>query len=396
MLIHKLFHLALLLLLVACQTELPTETLDVTPTATSQPLVPTATVPGLATVATDEETAVSLETTTNSDLTQPTATPVQPTATPQPETTAPTTPILSRFGVNAADADIDAGLAAGLPFGLVLNWNMSHTLAESPDYTFWQMIRTGEEEGIKSDWDVIAEFVDSHPGSVWIIGNEPDVRWQDDVTPQRYAELYHEAYTFIKGRDPTAQIATAGIAQSTPLRRAYLDIVLETYEANYGEPMPVDIWTIHAFTLREEKDSWGVDIPPGMDAITGELYEIDQHGDIEIFKQNIIDFRVWMAERGYQERPLAITEFGLIMPHDYGFPETRVAAYVEQTFDFLTTATNETGYPDDNYLLVQQWFWYMLHDAGDYPTGNLYEPSTDQLTLAGMAYRDYVEQLLDE
>ena len=53
-----------------------------------------------------------------------------------------------------------------------------------------------------------------------MIGNEPDVRWQDNVTPERYAEIYHDIYTFIKERDPGAQVVIGGVAQSTPLRRA--------------------------------------------------------------------------------------------------------------------------------------------------------------------------------
>ena len=28
--------------------------------------------------------------------------------------------------------------------------------------------------------------------------------------------------------------------------------------------MPVDVWNVHNFVLREERGSWGVDIPPGI------------------------------------------------------------------------------------------------------------------------------------
>ena len=38
------------------------------------------------------------------------------------------------------------------------------------------------------------------------------------------------------------------------------------------------------------------------------------------FQQNIIDFRAWMAERGYGDKPLMVSEYGILMPAEYGFP----------------------------------------------------------------------------
>jgi hypothetical protein len=145
---------------------------------------------------------------------------------------------------------------AGLSFGLYANWDIA---AEVPpvEAAFWQMLRI-TEEGSRETWAFVAEVIAAQPGSVWIVGNEPDVIWQDNVTPERYAEIYHEAYTFIKERDPLAQLAMAGVAQPTPLGLAYLERVLLAYQEKFGEPMPVDIWTVHAFILREEAGSWGV------------------------------------------------------------------------------------------------------------------------------------------
>ena len=50
-----------------------------------------------------------------------------------------------------------------------------------------------------------------------------------------------------------------------------------TYRNTYGAPLPVDIFNVHAFILREEQDNWGVGIPPGMDGWTGTLYELEDH-----------------------------------------------------------------------------------------------------------------------
>jgi hypothetical protein len=225
---------------------------------------------------------------------------------------------------------------------------------------------------------------------VWIVGNEPDIIWQDNVTAERYAEIYHDVYAFIKEKDPSAQIAIAGVGQPTPLRRAYLDIVLNTYESTYGQPLPVDIWTVHNFILREEAGSWGVSIPPGMEESSGELYEIEDHTNLEIFRENLIDFRAWMAERGYGDRPLAVTEIGVLHPSDFGFPPEVVAEFMVGAFDFLLNAENDTGLAEDDGRLAQWWFWYSVHDASDFPTGNLYEPENGRLTPLGEVFARYV------
>ncbi|MCB9431152.1 MAG: hypothetical protein H6668_04125 [Ardenticatenaceae bacterium] len=361
----------LLLFLVGCGGAVPPLP---TPTITPEPIVPTRTP--LA------ETAVSPAPTVEAE----TAVIPTPQSVPQPQLLVGDA---ARFGVLSGEGEVAPAQQAGLPFGLLLDWDISATLPNDPSFTFWQMLRLGEE-GVKTDWDEIAAIARAHPGSVWVVGNEPDVKWQDNVTAGRYAELYHEAYTFIKQIDPTAQLASGGISQSTPLRRAYLDEVLAAYEANYGGLMPVDVWTLHAFTLREERDSWGVDIPPGMSEDVGVLYEIEDHNDPAIFQQNIVDFRAWMAARGYRERPLAITEYGILLPSDYGFPDEVVIDFMQQSFDFLLGASNDTGLPSDDNRLVQAWFWYMVYDDQLYPTGNLYDPQAGELTAVGQAYADYV------
>jgi hypothetical protein len=258
------------------------------------------------------------------------------------------------------------------------------------------MLRVNEI-GVRNDWDEIAQAIEANPCSIWIIGNEPDILWQDNTTPVRYAEIYHDAYFFIKENDPSALVAVAGVGQPTPLRLAYLDLVLETYLERYDAPMPVDIWTVHNFILREERDSWGVSIPRGMTQPSGQpidqgiLYEISDHNNLAIFKQNLIDFRQWMTDRGYRDRPLAVTEFGILMPSDFGFPPAVVSEFMIGTFDFLVQAADESiGYPNDNNRLVQWSFWYSVYDGNEFPTGNLYDPETAALTPLGELYATYI------
>jgi hypothetical protein len=99
-----------------------------------------------------------------------------------------------------------------------------------------------------------------------------------------------------------------------------------------------------------------------------------------------------MAQHGYQNHPLIVSEYGILMPADYGFPPERVAAFLTGSFEFFLTATDPAlGYPADGYRLVQMWCWYSLDAPADYyPTGNIYDPQTKQLTAVGDAWREFV------
>ncbi|MEE8390552.1 MAG: hypothetical protein V3S14_07115, partial [Anaerolineae bacterium] len=58
----------------------------------------------------------------------------------------------------------------------------------------------------------IAQIAAAHPGSLWMMSNEPDSLYQGNpIYPDVYAHVYHEFYTTIKGLDPTALIANGGI-----------------------------------------------------------------------------------------------------------------------------------------------------------------------------------------
>jgi len=156
----------------------------------------------------------------------------------------------------------------------------------------------------------------------------------------------------------------------------------------------VDWWTVHGYVLREEKGSWGVDIPPGIDATVGELREVKDHGRLDLFEIQIRTFRQWMAERGYQHTPLALTEFGILMPASYGYPADMVASYLEQTFTWLSqTQDISIGYPKDGYRLVQKWAWFSIADP-TYTSSNLGDLSNGRLTLVGEMFRSTVAILI--
>ena len=314
---------------------------------------------------------------------------------------APPSARLCRFGVGAG-SDIASYPVNSLRTGWYIDWGATMHPARPGGIAYLPMIQL-KQSGLDSysyapNGDVLSATIVANPGSLWLIGNEPDRRWwQDDLEPRVYAQAYHDLYYLIKSVDSTAQIAAAGIVQPTPLRLQYLDMVLNDYETRYGEPMPVDVWNIHAFILRERscdafpEDCWGAEIPPGITATQGMLYGIQDNDNLDIFRQNIQSFRQWMADKGYQDRPLIITEFGVQMPPDYGFPPNRVNAFMDATFSYLLTMTSTLGYPADGYRLVQRWAWYSLTDNNF--NGWLFDPATKARTVFGNNYADYTAPL---
>ncbi|NLE46648.1 MAG: hypothetical protein GX620_18190 [Chloroflexi bacterium] len=296
-----------------------------------------------------------------------------------------------RFGVGQVYYSILSYDVTSLNLGWYLNWG-SQTNPPRPNGMEYAQVLRVSAVGHTPSSSILATRVAANPGALWIIGNEPDCIYQDSVTPEQYAQVYHDAYTFIKSQDATARVAAGGIVQPTPLRIAYLDRVLQAYATRYGDALPADAWNIHSFILREAScavdpdDCWGAEIPPGMDVTHGELYSLDDTDRVDIFEARIVSFREWMRDRGYRNTPLIISEFGTLLPYynpeslyydadGRAFDADRAASYLATTMDFLRTATDSaTGYPPDANRLVQRWLWYSLDDTGY--GGALFDPYT--------------------
>lgn len=259
-------------------------------------------------------------------------------------------------------------------------------------------------------------IISNNPGATWFIGNEPDrIEFQDGMNPDLYAEAYHELYYLIKEQDPTAKIFAGSIVQPTELRIEYLDLMLDYYEATYGELMPVDGWSIHNFILNERSCEaynndyqicWGADIPPGVDATDGLIIttdDLDRTTDVNLFIEQILRFRRWMGVRGYAGVPVYLSEYGVLLPDIYGGADLSAAAvnrFMSQTFDYALTATDpDLGDPTDGYRLVQRLSWYSVNDdvdidAQDYQyNGWLFDPDTYARSEMGDNYAAYTAAL---
>jgi hypothetical protein len=227
---------------------------------------------------------------------------------------------------------------------------------------------------------------------------------QNNLEPHVYASAYHELYYLIKGVDPTAQIFAGSIVQATEVRLMYLDMVLDSYEAAEGSQMPVDGWSIHGFILNEvasdscEPFCWGAYMPPGVDLPHGEILTYEDHDSMVLFVERIERFRQWMADRGYLGYPLYLTEYGILLPPDFGlgFPPERVNDFMNNTFDYLLNTTDvRLGNPNDEYRLVQKLSWYSTTDT--YFNGWLFDPDNlYQLSPMGLNYAAYVAGIESE
>jgi hypothetical protein len=251
-------------------------------------------------------------------------------------------------------------------------------------------------------------WVEANPGSVWVVGNEPDTTYenQDALLPEVYADRYYEISTVIRRLDRSARIAFGSVVQPTPIRLRYLDrawnqLVTETGGSAAASRL-IDLWSIHSFILNEQMGGWGTGIPPGFENDHGDAIIITDFADtysIAIFQQRIIDFRLWMQSIGERDKPLWITEYGSLFPPEdppggpnyYNVSDGDTSLYMVNTFDFMLAATdNFSGMPADGNQLVQRWFWYSLNDYRYHFGGTLFDPDDNKLpTLVGEKFIEY-------
>ncbi len=306
------------------------------------------------------------------------------------------------FGVTRGIENVPASVLNELHAGWYVNWGAAPDSPHPNMLRYIQIIRLTPTSYTPSGKELI-DIIERNPGSLWLIGNEPDSPLQDNQTPEQYVQKYHELYTLIKKTDPTALVAIGGVIQATPLRLRYLDLIWQEYKERYGVEMPVDVWNVHNFILREARvycgpgGIWGAYIPPGLPDDCGEQYTINDHDNMDIFRHQIYAFRQWMKEKGQQNKPLIVSEYGILFPEELGFTEERVERFMLATFDFfLNERDPNLGYPLDDGRLVQQWAWFSLDETSfEWGTTHsaLYDSSQGKLTPLGQAFGAYAAQL---
>jgi len=397
------------------------------PAASSTPSVrpkPTAVLPSPSPTSASEESPSPTASPTPTQTSTPTATDTPtPTATPSPtpSPTATSTPTASpglyapveRFGLgfNRGFGSLSDYPLAQLPFGWYADWTLQRDPERPGGVEYVQTLRVDAAHW-PPDWGFVAEVARRNPGALWLIGNEPECIYQDARSPEEYADIYHQCYTFLKAQDPTCRVAIGGVVEATPLRLAWLGQLWAVYRQRYGQEMLVDVWNMHNQILKEKRGDYGCDIPVGLTAEEGQRYPWWENDSLAHFQAHVWAMRRWMAAHGQRDKPLIISEYGVLMPNTLfdglaGQPkgEERVKAFMEGTFRFLLTATDpEIGCPADGNRLVQRWLWYSLNApsweqiSGDNQgfNGGLVDPYTHQLTPYGRFYAELVPALLQE
>ena len=349
-----------------------------------------------------------------------------------------------RYGVAGWGSALDQMPALGV--GWYLDF-VAHSPSGPADVEFVQVIRVKQNKdgngNYLSGYSVIPSLTEgglgnllaANPGALWTVGNEPDRGpdpgetdgGQDDTYPEVYATAYGDIYQFIKQRDPTAQVAVAGLVEVTPGRLQYLDKVWEAYKQHFGVTMPVDVWNMHLYILPEAhvngqpngvaNVALGTDLALAIRESGGDpsqcadsdVYCWAEHDDMSVFAEQVVAMRQWMKDHGQRKKPLILSEHGILYPFEdyddpvnptrcylqdeYGncFTAARVSSYMTQVFNYLETAVDANlGYPADNYRLVQQWLWYSLQCTGPGYVSDLLEADNVTLTQVGQTFQNHV------
>jgi hypothetical protein len=159
-------------------------------------------------------------------------------------------------------------------------------------------------------------------------------------------------------------------------------------------------------------------VPKGIsdDMNEGLRLSFADNASVPLFIEQVTNFRHWMKQHGYQEKPLIISEYGVLLPSNLlgdgaGSEEAKILLgdqmvkdFMTGTYDWLISAIDpEIGMPADGNRLVQRWLWYSLNDqpyvneTGDGFNGSLFtHDQPGELTQFGEAFRDYAWDLYAE
>lgn len=264
---------------------------------------------------------------------------------------------------------------APLRAGSYLDWGLSASPAQPAEMDYIQVVRL-KDDAYNNQLERIPGVAQARPGSYWLVGNEPDTTYgqewggQDNLSPETYADRYIEVYNLIKANDPTAKVGIGGVTQPTPVRLEYLERVWVHYVNRFGSEPPSDFWHVHIFLLNEVPGEWGAGMPPdaGSNPYANAPVAMDPEkaDSLALFKQRVVALREWMAKHNQQNKPLWITEFGVLMPSDaelnyYTISQRRTRNFMSNSFSYLWSARDrKLGLPSDGNRLVQRWYWWTL------------------------------------
>ena len=233
-------------------------------------------------------------------------------------------------------------------------------------------------------YETLQRELDSLPNDkllIVAIGNEPGVGSQGQ-TPQEYASYFFKYRNLLKEINPQILVATAGFIPRYGFHHCssgnrcggqqYFEEAMAEYRRLSGHNMveDIDVFNIHSYnTLWIDYVPWLI--------------------------EDVKGWRAFMKSIGGQNKPLIVTEWGTL---DYLVPREKSILFMLAGFEFFLEArSRETGYPADNYRLVQIALWFPINDGEGYPfenfweNGNLFDSDSGEITLSGTALKEFVE-----
>lgn len=269
----------------------------------------------------------------------------------------PTIPGDPRFGVVVTES---AGLGESLRL-LGTPWYFDQTITPNG-------IPAGAHKALKVRTNRIENAADlraaasAQPGAYWIIGNEPNVPGQDDLTPDAYAEALRYYVRTVRQADPTARFvgpevlnmdATCTGCAGFTSGRQWLDGFRAVYQERYGEAPPFDVWSVHTYDMDWTK------LPMGDPAL--------QTREIGAFRQYLD------ATPEGRGKPIWLTEFAVVWGYDgvqwkEGADGLRAQPVGELRRDALESYLREMlGWLTDNAdrLRLERWFVFSSHGYRD-------------------------------
>lgn len=140
-----------------------------------------------------------------------------------------------------------------------------------------------------SELSGFADFAKTHPGSYWLIWNEPDYYKQANIPAGTAAAIYKPLRDAIVAADPTAKFIVGGFAW---MDTAWINSFREEYKKIYNVYPPLDGWAFHHYMGTDYSSS--------------------------LWRDRMNNLKRWLSDKGYQSKEFWLTEYGSLQSNAIG------------------------------------------------------------------------------